>query len=143
MKDVRSNSLGWICLFLFVIVSCSDDEPSFQELAEAKLLGTWEVRGTEAIKLDGLNITANYPNFSLVFRDDFRYSSFNGGGLFSANGTWKSADSEARQIVFDEDIVANVSVLNETQLTFSFTNYGGNEAAGLSGSYVVTLIKAD
>ena len=127
---------------LSLLLSCGGDdtppEPTAQELALEQLSGTWSLSGG-TITLDGSDVSANYPGFTLSYQGS-NYNTTNAGDLFNASGTWSWAGDSDRLIMLDDGKQINISTLNDTDLIFSFqlTSTGG-EAAGLPGSYEVTL----
>ena len=155
IKGIPKNS-GLLTFFLIIglglLTACKKDlPPPAQEQAFKKLKGDW-VLGT--ITLDGLDISANYSNFTLSFTDG-GYKTTNAGStstgnqLFRSSGTWIwSNDTAIDGIILDDGKQVTIVVLSlvPTPLfTFTFTldSQGGvaNGLNGLSGDYEISLVR--
>ena len=124
-------------------LSCDPDdpmEPSLQELAFEKLSGQWTLGQFGSIKVDGSNVSANYPGFALSFANG-TYTTTNAGDLFKASGTWEWAGESAEVVNLDDGKVVNINSLTTSKFVFSFTKSDGPVRAGLAGNYVVTVEK--
>lgn len=142
---MKKNIRHIIIIFGLVFLnSCGDDptdvDPSIQEEVFEALSGDWGLNnGAGSIILDGTDVSANFPNFSLSFNDGI-YSTTVGGDLFDASGTWEWLDEQAKQLELNDGKVITIILLNEQRFTFSFTE-GGARAAGLPGSYEVSVVR--
>ena len=102
----------------------------FRRVASWKLLGG-------SIKVDGKDESAQYPGFSLSFTEK-GYASSNGGKLLKASGTWKCKDGKTAKVITLGKKEITITELTKSKLVFTFVGAG---AAGIAGSYVVTLTK--
>lgn len=145
MKNSKSALVILLGVFFSLIsfYSCENDPdigPSLQEEVFEALAGQWSLNnGAGRIILDGSDISANYPNFSLSFNDG-NYNTIGGGDLFEATGTWEWLDEEAKQLELSDGKEITIILLNEERFTFSFTQSGAR-AAGLPGTYEVSVVK--
>jgi hypothetical protein len=147
MKKLRYINMLLIAL-LITAVSCDpDDEPSTpdaKELAFQKLSGAWTLKGGSSIKLDGINISANYPGFSIQFTEG-GYTTTNAGDLLNATGSWTWLNDEAGVITLGDDKEVTIVTLTEIffKFTFVLTDTGGeaNDVNGASGNYEVIVEK--
>ena len=130
-----------IALSIFSLLGCSggesDSETSQQKSSET-LLGSWKLSGG-SIKVDAKDESAQYRGFILSFTET-GYSTINGEKLFKASGTWKWKDDKTDKVILLGEKEITITKLTKSRLAFTFT-FGGAEAAGISGSYVVTLTK--
>ena len=143
-KYIQHTLILFIIALVVLSISCGGDdtpsEPTAQELALEQLSATWNLSGG-SIRLDGLDVSANYPGFSLSYSAN-SYTTQNGGDLFSASGTWSWVGDSDRLIMLDDGKQINISTLNDADLVFSFQlSSSGGEAAGLPGSYEIALKK--
>lgn len=117
---------------------CGGDEPlTINEEAFLLLEGNW---GLGTIVLDGVDITPNYPGFSLSFTAN-GYTSTAGGDLIGS-GTWSWANDLGTDIALVEGKEIRLVTLNATSLVFTFTlNQDGGKAYGINGEYRVSLVK--
>lgn len=137
-----------ITIFLSTVLAaglaCTGDDPvlvSARQLAFERLSGKWAFGTSGSILLDGEDISANYPGFTLSFADG-SYQTQNGGDLFSATGSWEFLDEEARMIRLDSGEEITIINLTESEFEFSFLSDGnGGSAAGIGGNYLITLNK--
>ncbi|MHA7101883.1 hypothetical protein, partial [Roseivirga pacifica] len=103
--------------------------------------GDWNLgNGAGRIEVDGTDVSANYPGFTLSFTDG-GYTTTNGADLFNASGTWQWGDEEARTIKVDDGKEVTISLLNANRFTFTFSHSGTNSAAGIAGNYTVSVVK--
>ena len=131
-----------IALSMFSLLGCGgggDDKPQKtpQQIAFEKLSGSWKLSGG-SIKVDGKDESAQYPGFTLSFTKT-GYTSSNGGKLFKASDTWKWKDGKTEKAILLGKKEITITKLSKTELAFTFTFAGASEAAGIAGSYVVTL----
>lgn len=136
-----------IILVGFVLTfGCAPDEPQTPEaiaLAFEKLAGEWTLGQTGSIKLDGTDVSANYPGFSLSFTDG-TYNTTNAGELLPSSGTWEWADQEAQRVTLDGTLDVELLTLTETRFTFTFDHTTGTDrpvVAGYNGTYVIRVSK--
>lgn len=138
-----SITLFGIVSCLVFLGSCSDDNdliPSQQDLVFEALSGAWMLNnGAGRMLLDGKDVSANFPQFSLSF-DDGSYTTTNGGNLFDATGTWEWLDENAQQLKLSDGKEVTIDLLNEHRFTFKFTQ-GGARAAGLPGAYIISVVR--
>ena len=147
MKSLKLNTALIFIIGLLVpaYLSCggddSPDEPTAQELAFEILAGQWTLSNGGSILLDGRDVSGNYPGFALSFTDG-SYQTTNAGELFNATGTWTWVGDSDSMISVDDGKQLIIQTLSANQLSFSFQLTGsGGDAAGIAGSYVVTLFK--
>lgn len=144
IKITRTNILILLMLIGCLWLSCAADDPSVpsqQQLTFEKLVGSWTLGASGSVLLDGLDISLNYPGFSLSFADG-TYQTTNAGDLLSASGTWEWVDQEAQHILLGSGETVTIEELTEVLFRFSFTHSGtGGTAAGLDGNYVITVNK--
>ena len=143
MKTLKYSSLLLLTMVLSLL-SCggSDDgpgEPTAQEMAFELLAGSWTLNNG-SIVLDGSNVSANFPGFSLFFANG-TYSTSNAGDLFNASGTWSWVGDSDRLVLLDDGKEVNINTLTTSQFIFSFQLGDGSSVAGLEGNYQVTLTK--
>lgn len=139
MKRLAIYSL---ILSMLVFAGCQNDDPegiTLQQQAFEKLAGDWTFGVDGSIVVDGVDVSANYPGFSLSFADG-TYQTTNGADLFDASGTWEWIDDEAGQIRLNDGREITIQTLTENRFVFSFT-FVGAVAAGIAGNYVVTVNK--
>ncbi len=144
MKSIYKAFLTLITMASVLTISCNGDDPQAQtrnEIAFEKLSGNWTLGATGSIKLDGADVSLNYPGFSLSFTDG-GYSTQNAGDLLSAVGTWQWVGEEADLIRLDTGEQVTIQEITESTFSFSFTSNGtGGEAAGIAGVYAITVVK--
>ena len=129
-----------IALSMFSLLGCGGgpDPETPQKKAVDYLLGTWKLSGG-SIKVDGKDESNQYLGFSLSFTKT-GYASSNGGKLFKASGTWKWKDGKTDKVITLGTKEITITELTGSKLAFTFT-FGGAGAAGIPGSYAVTLTK--
>ena len=131
-----------IALSMFSLLGCggkSDPDPETpQKKAFEYLSGSWKISGG-SIKVDGKDESTQYPGFSLSFTET-GYNSSNAGKLFKASGTWKWKDVKTDKLITLGTKEITITELTKSKLVFTFT-FAGAGAAGIPGSYVVTLTK--
>ena len=142
---MKRISILIILAFVVVLSSCKDDDvpsgPNAKERAFEVLAGNWDLgNGAGRIEVDGTDVSANYPGFSLSFTDG-GYTTTNGADLFNANGTWEWGDDEAKTIKVDDGKEVTIVLLNANRFTFTFNHSGTNSAAGIAGNYTVSVVK--
>lgn len=126
--------------------SCSSDDPlptSVRELTFEELSGEWDFGSNGFIRVDGSDVSANYPGFSLSFAEG-TYTTSNAGNLFSASGTWEWAGDDrdlAEQINLDDGKVITIEAIGTEVLIFTFTKSDGPVRAGVAGNYRVRVEK--
>ena len=146
MRGVINKSFGILLISLLLIQSCGPDEPQTPEaieLAFQKPSGEWTLGQTGKIVLDGIDVSANYPGFSLSFTNG-TYNTNNAADLLPSTGTWEWADQEARSVLLDGTLEVTLTVLTETRFTFTFDHTTGINRpvrAGYNGNYVITVNK--
>ena len=130
-----------IALSMFSLLGCGGgDEPeTAQQIASKKLPGSWKLSGG-SIKVDGKDESNQYPGFTLSFTKT-DYTTSNGGKLFKASGIWNWKDGKTDKLITLGKKEITITELTESKLAFTFTFAGASEAAGIVGSYVVTLTK--
>ena len=131
-----------LILSLLIVSGCKDDDPvgaTLQQLAFEKLSGSWTFGADGSIEVDGVDVSANYPGFSLSFANG-TYQTTNAADLFDASGTWEWVDTEARQIRLNDGKEITIQTLTLNQFVFTFT-FAGASAAGIAGNYTVTVNK--
>mgnify|MGYP005817246683 CR=1 FL=1 len=124
-------------------MACNNDDPiapTEQELIFETLAGQWTLGQFGSIKVDGANVSPNYPGFALSFASG-TYTTSNAGNLFSASGTWEWVDEEATQVILDDGKLITIDLLNTGKFVFSFTKSDGPVRAGVAGNYVITVLK--
>ncbi|WP_422354153.1 hypothetical protein [Roseivirga pacifica] len=153
-RKARNIALLLVLVALFLmgfLTSCKDDDgpltPSARELAFEKLSGDWDLgNGAGRIEVDGTDVSANYPGFTLSFTDG-GYTTTNGADLFNASGTWQWTDEDAKMLSLDDGKEVTITLLNENRFTFTFTHAGGSSANGINtsngieGSYTISVVK--
>ena len=150
MKKIQywSKYISLCGLMLLSILSCSDvDNLSPQELRTEEILGTWII---ESVMIDGLDATANYPNFKIDFQENGIYSSINGGRIFRPTGTWnwinKTTTTLLQLDVFTDVTIASYTVEStppvvDIKMSWQFNYVIGGIRAGTNGNYLVTFKK--
>ena len=131
-----------IAFSMFSLLGCGggDSAPETpQQKVSETLLGSWRLSGGGSIKVDAKDESAQYLGFTLSFTET-GYSTINGGKLFKARGTWKWKDDKTDKLMLLGEKEITITKLTKSKLAFTFT-FGGAEAVGISGSYVVTLTK--
>lgn len=140
------RSTGIVLVCFITMLGCNPDEPQTPEataLAFEKLAGEWTFGATGKILLDGINVSANYPGFSLSFTDG-GYNTTNAGELLPSTGTWEWADREARKVILDGTLEVDLVTLTESSFTFTFDHTTGTDRpvrAGYNGTYEITVNK--
>tara|TARA_Y100000588_G_C13713909_1_gene694200 strand:- start:48 stop:494 length:447 start_codon:yes stop_codon:yes gene_type:complete len=148
---MKRISILIILAFVVVLSSCKDDDvpsaPNARERAFEVLGGDWNLgNGAGRIEVDGTDVSANYPGFTLSFTDG-GYTTTNGADLFNASGTWQWGDEEARTIKVDDGKEVTISLLNANRFTFTFSHAGGssanrtNTSNGIEGNYTISVVK--
>ena len=129
-----------IALSMFSLLGCgggpapkTDQQKAFENLS-----GSWKLSGG-SIKVDGKDESTQYPGFSLSFTEA-GYTSSNAGKLFKASGTWKWKDGKTAKLITLGTKELTITELTKSKLVFTFT-FAGAGAAGIAGSYAVTLTK--
>lgn len=139
MKFIR-HILIFMLISISVFSSCQNEEnPSLSELAFEKLSGTWGFGTEGSIRLDGEDISLNYPGFTLSFAEG-TYQTTNGADLFRASGTWEWIGDEGNILALDTGEEVTVNALNINELDFSFVHVGSTRA-GIQGNYRVQVFK--
>ncbi len=130
-------------LAAIIMMGCNNDDPlapTLNELAYEKLAGQWSIAQFGSIKVDGADVSANYPGFSLSFTEG-GYTTTNGGDLFSASGTWEWLGEEGNQVALDDGKEITLTSLTLSRFVFTFTKSDGPVRAGIAGNYVVTVTR--
>ncbi|NVJ46377.1 MAG: hypothetical protein HWE07_04590 [Cytophagia bacterium] len=143
MKKREIITILIILGLILLAFSCNPDdpiEPSLQDLTYENLAGEWALGQFSSIKVDGADVSANYPGFSLSFAEG-TYTTTNAGNLFSPNGTWEWTDTDATQVNLDDGKVISIQSLTTSKFVFSFIKSDGPVRAGLAGSYTITVEK--
>lgn len=144
MNNRKIYTYALIALLAIVSLSCNPDDgpatPRATEIAFEKLAGQWTLGQFGSIKVDGSDVSANYPDFALSFTDG-GYTTTNAGELFSASGTWEWADESGRVVTLDDGKSININQLTPSKFVFSFTKSDGPVRAGVAGNYVITVEK--
>ena len=131
-----------VLLSVVLLSGCNNDDPegvTLQQEAFEKLSGSWSYGVDGSIVVDGVDVSANYPGFSLSFADG-TYQTTNGADLFDASGTWEWIDTEARQIRLNDGKEITLQTLTANRFVFTFS-FAGASAAGIVGNYTVTVNK--
>ena len=142
MKKIDIKYFSKISLTLFfgliLLSSCSKDDPlTPNEEAFQLLKGTW---GLGSIELDGVDLSANYPGFTLTF-DELGYTAVAGGNLLNS-GTWEWVSDSPTDIPLIEGKEIRLVTLTANSLIFTFTlNRPGGIANGINGDYRISLVK--
>ena len=127
-----------------ISTSCNPDDgpadPRATEIAFEKLAGQWTLGQFGSIKVDGADVSANYPDFGLSFTDG-AYTTTNAGELFNASGTWDWSDESGRTVDLDDGKIINIQQLTPIKFVFSFTKSDGPVRAGVAGNYIITVEK--
>ena len=134
-----------ICLLAFsLVMSCNpDDEPleDAQVLALRALAGDWTLGdGAGYIRVDGVDVSANYEGFSLFFTTGI-YLTTNGKDLFRARGTWEWIDENATMVHLDDGKEIKIVQLTDRRLTVTFNLSDGGARAGIPGNYEVSVVR--
>lgn len=137
---VRGSILLSLAVLSLAIVfaSCGgDDGPSQtpQEIAQELLETTWTMT---AITLDGSDVSDSYTGLTITIGDG-TFTTTNAGDLFPATGTWDWIGETNNMIRTGRGKEITLNTLNETSTILSFLKTTGNQAAGISGSYVITM----
>ena len=130
-----------IAFSMFSLLGCGGgSEPETpQQKAFKYLSGSWKISGG-SIKVDGKDESTQYPGFSLSFTKT-GYTSSNAGKLFKASGTWKWKDDKTDKLITLGTKELTITELTKSKLVFTFTLARAAGAAGIPGSYAVTLTK--
>ena len=143
MNNRKIYTYALVAILAIVSLSCDPDdpvEPSIQDLTFEKLAGDWTLGQFGSIKVDGSDVSANYPGFALSFAEG-TYTTTNAGDLFRASGTWEWAGESAAAVNLDDGKVVSINSLTTTKFVFSFTKQDGPVRAGIAGNYVITVEK--
>lgn len=146
INSVLKISIG--ALMVLVITSCGgggDDTPTPpeetpQEIAQALLEANWTIASGGSITLDGGDVSNRYDGFALDI-DDGTFTTTNAGDLFPATGTWSWVGTTDNQVTTGNGKSITITELTSTRIVFSFQKTNGNVAAGVPGSYIVTLTR--
>ncbi len=140
-KGLLSSAL----VFLFLLISCSDDSEADPRLS--RLVGTWEV---ERVLLDGFDVTLpSYENFAILFRTDGSFFSVDGDPVFTeSGGFWEFGDTGENQILLGDVDADLVFSENDTKLNIVFFAPNGQigvggRTEGLSGEYQFFLVSSE
>ena len=149
MKTICNYSLTGITLvfgLLFLTYSsCKGPEPVVEptpvEVTTALLIGpAWVV---QSVKVDDVALDL-YKSLNVSFTADGKYTSVNGGAIWSASGTWKFKDETAKVMIREDGLEIAIDAITEKAMTISFTRTGDivyevgrNEA--VSGKHVFTF----
>ena len=130
-----------IAFSMFSLLGCGGgpDPKSTQQIAFENLSGSWKISGG-SIKVDGKDESTQYPGFSLSFTKT-GYTSNNAGKLFKPSGTWKWKDAKTDKLITLGTKELTITELTKSKLVFTFTLAQAAGAAGIPGSYAVTLTK--
>jgi len=148
MKMLRiKNTVKHVSLGLILIMSlsgCGNDDvllDDAQFTALRALIGDWDLgNGSGYIRLDDVDVSANYEGFSLFYADR-QYRTTNAADLFRATGTWEWVDEEATTVRLDDGKEITILLLTENRFTFSFNLAGTSQRAGLPGNYVISVVR--
>ena len=130
-----------IAVAMMLMTGCGDDDnpPTPQEIRTEDMFGTWII---EALTIDALDASDNYPAFKIDFQQNGLYSSVNGGQVFRPMGTWSWVDRETvTQMQLDVFTDVTITAFDGQRMTWSFTYALGGVRAGTNGNYVVTFLK--
>lgn len=125
------------------VSSCKkDDAPDdLRDIVYAQLAGPWTLGNGEGyIKVDGVNVSANYSGFSLAF-DEGSYTTTNAADLFNAQGLWEWVDEEATMVDLDDGKEITIILLNSNRFTFIFNLSEGSGRAGIAGNYEISVVR--
>ncbi|WP_420387525.1 hypothetical protein [Roseivirga sp.] len=144
MKIRSIYSYTLMAMIAMLSLSCGPDDgpatPRATDVAFEKLAGQWTLGQFGSIKVDGADVSANYPGFALSFTST-SYTTTNAGDLFRASGTWEWSDESGRVVDLDDGKVINIQQLTPSKFVFSFTKSDGPVRAGIAGNYVITVEK--
>ena len=144
MKINRKYTHILILALAIMSFSCTPDDgpadPRAIDLAFEKLAGQWSFGQFGSIKVDGADLSPNYPGFALSFTNG-GYTTTNAGDLFNASGTWEWSDETGRTVDLYDGKTINIQQLTLTKFVFSFTKSDGPVRAGIVGNYVITVEK--
>ena len=124
-----------------VLASCGSHSAPTEADKTRGLLnsGAWKV---DYVTVDGTDQTDVYKNFTISFSGN-TYSTTNGGGAWSVNGTWQFIDATGKQIKRSDNLVVNINEVSASKLVLSFTlddnSYSGRSSS-VGGLNVFTLI---
>lgn len=142
MKKLNIYKIVLFVLVMTAAMGCDNDDPVInvgQEEAFLRLSGQWSFGIDGSIAVDGTDVSANYPGFSLSFTDG-TYTTTNGADLFAASGTWDWTDEDARTLMLDDARSITIQTLTENRFIFTFSSTGAVRA-GIAGNYTVTVNK--
>ena len=146
MKTLRSiTALSLLILVLNLNCQNENDDPSPQELALQRLTaGEWTLGTTGFVQLDGQDVSANYPGFTLSFNNQ-QYQTTNAGNLFRASGSWEWIGESANRLITDDDLEITINDLTPNTLEFTFLLTSTRSVAagteGIRGDYRIRLVK--
>ena len=145
MKVSHPLRLMIVLMLGLFVMGCDIDKVEIetaQDIAfEILGAGPWSLGdGAGSILVDGTNVSANYPGFSLTIGDG-TYSTINSDDLFSASGTWQWIDDEATMIRLDDGKELSIVTLNQFRFTFTFSLADGGVRAGIPGNYTVSVVQ--
>lgn len=144
MKIIRSIT---VLSLLILVLNCQNenDDPSPQDLALQRLTaGEWTLGTTGFVQLDGQDVSANYPGFTLSFNNQ-QYQTTNAGNLFRASGSWEWVGASSNQLITDDGLDVTIRDLTANRLEFTFILTSTRSVAagteGIRGSYRIRLVK--
>lgn len=134
-----------LVVVMLIVSSCGgggDDDPgpTPQELAFEDLAGTWTLANGGSITLDGDDVASSYTGFTLSFTNG-GFTTSNAGDLFPATGTWQWVGESTNQITTGRGKQVTIITLTTSAFQFSFTKTATNSVAGVSGNYVIKVVK--
>ena len=136
----------FVLLSLTLYSSCDKAEavvdilPTEQELFVIDISKTWDISNQGSITKDGVDITSQFPDFTLTFGNK-TYSSSGGLNLWlDGSGTWDFANAETTTPIILEGITMDVT-LSSSSVALSFTLGStpiGGRNSSVSGNYIIT-----
>lgn len=142
---IKPIALTLAFIMIIFIASCGGDDPSPpeetpQEIAQALLQNNWTIANGGSITLDGSDVSSRYDGFTLNV-GNLSFTTTNAGELFPANGTWQWVGTTDNMVTTGNGKEITITQLTTTRFVFSFQKTNQNTAAGVPGSYVVTLTR--
>ena len=137
----------FVLLSLTMYSSCDNAEavidilPTEQELFVIDISRSWNISNNGSIVKDGVDITSQFPDFTLTFGNKTYISS---GGLnlwLDGSGTWDFANAETTTQIILEGITMDVT-LGSNSLALSFTlgsTLIGGRNSSVTGNYIITV----
>ena len=130
------------------LIPPDDPLPSTQQQSFTQRLtsGSWNVGQDGTVSRDNVDVSDQFPEFVITFKDDFTYSSSGGGDLWpDGNGTWQFVSESGidRILVGGVEMASTVSA-TQLSLIFSINDPEGaiqGRIADLTGEYTIMVIR--